>query len=163
MITEQKAGAGLELGGPRQPRRGSPCGRDPTSEERQFMDTSRPLQRRQFLRIALTAAALTPVAGGLASCAAGGGQPAASSGPTGAVSADKPFGVPDGSTVDAVISNGAYGVDYGKFAANKLKAVPPTVTPKLSPSTQIAQKLHPRSAGGTPPDLIDNSGANAIG
>ena len=76
------------------------------------MDTSRTLQRRHFLRIALTAAALTPVAGGLASCAAGGGEPAASSGPTGAVSAENPFGVADGSTVDAVIFNGGYGTDY---------------------------------------------------
>jgi N-acetylglucosamine transport system substrate-binding protein len=127
------------------------------------MDTSRTLQRRHFLRIALTAAALTPVAGGLASCAAGGGEPAASSGPTGAVSAENPFGVAENSAVDAVIFNGGYGTDYVTFAADKLKEVHPTVTPKVSPSTQIAQELQPRFVGGNPPDLIDNSGANAIG
>ena len=33
----------------------------------------------------------------------------------------------------------------------------------VSPSTQIAQQLQPRFVGGTPPDLIDNSGENAIG
>ena len=33
----------------------------------------------------------------------------------------------------------------------------------MSPSTQIAQQLQPRFVGGNPPDLIDNSGANAIG
>ena len=127
------------------------------------MDSSRPLQRRQFLRIALTAAALTPVAGGLASCAAGGGEPAASAGPTGAVSADNPFGVAENSAVDAVIFNGGYGIDYVTFAADKLKTVHPTVTPSVKPSTQIAQELQPRFVGGNPPDLIDNSGANAIG
>jgi N-acetylglucosamine transport system substrate-binding protein len=127
------------------------------------MDTSRPLQRRQFLRIALTAAALTPVAGGLASCAAGGGEPAASAGPTGAVSSTNPFGVADGSTIDAVIFKGGYGIDYVTFAADKLKSVHSTVTPNVSPSTQIAQELQPRFVGGNPPDLIDNSGANAIG
>jgi N-acetylglucosamine transport system substrate-binding protein len=127
------------------------------------MDSSRPLQRRQFLRIALTAAALTPVAGGLASCAAGGGEPAASAGPTGAVSADNPFGVAENSAVDAVIFNGGYGIDYVTFAADKLKTVHPTVTPTVKPSTQIAQELQPRFVGGNPPDLIDNSGANAIG
>lgn len=132
-------------------------------DERHHMDSSRPLQRRQFLRVALTAAALTPVAGGLVSCAAGGGQPAASSGPTGAVSADNPFGVADNSAIDAVIFNGGYGIDYVTFAADKLKTVRPTVTPSVKPSTQIAQELQPRFVGGNPPDLIDNSGANAIG
>jgi N-acetylglucosamine transport system substrate-binding protein len=127
------------------------------------MDTSRTLQRRHFLRIALTAAALTPVAGGLASCAAGGGEPAASSGPTGAVSAENPFGVAENSTIDAVIFKGGYGIDYVTFAADKLKSVHPTVTPKVAPSTQISQELQPRFVGGNPPDLIDNSGAFFIG
>jgi len=128
------------------------------------MDSSRPFQRRQFLRIALTAAAVAPVAGGLASCAAGGGsEPAASSGPTGAVSAENPFGLADGSAIDAVIFNGGYKTAYVSFAADKLKSVHPTVTAKVSPSTQIAQELQPRFVGGNPPDLIDNSGANAIG
>ncbi len=36
-------------------------------------------------------------------------------------------------------------------------------TVKVSPSTQIAQELQPRFLGGNPPDLIDNSGAQAIG
>lgn len=127
------------------------------------MDTARTLQRRHFLRIALTAAALTPVAGGLASCAAGGGEPAASSSAPGATSADNPFGVADGSAVDAVIFNGGYGIAYVEYAATKFKEVHPTVTAKVSPSTQIAQELQPRFVGGNPPDLIDNSGANAIG
>ncbi len=125
--------------------------------------TTRNLQRRQFLRLALTAAALTPVVGGLASCAAGGGDAGASSGPAGAVSSTNPFGLADSSTVDAVIFNGGYKTDYVKYAADKLKTVHPTVTPTVAPSTNIAQELQPRFVGGNPPDLIDNSGANAIG
>jgi N-acetylglucosamine transport system substrate-binding protein len=39
----------------------------------------------------------------------------------------------------------------------------PKVTVKVAPSTQIAQELQPRFLGGNPPDLIDNSGAQAIG
>jgi len=126
------------------------------------MDT-RPLKRRQFLKVALTAAALAPLGGGLASCAAGGGTPATSSGPTGAVSDTNPFGVADNSTIDAVIFNGGYGIDYVEFAADALVKVHPTVKPKVAPSTNIAQELQPRFVGGNPPDLIDNSGANAIG
>jgi N-acetylglucosamine transport system substrate-binding protein len=125
----------------------------------------RTLQRRHFLRIALTAAALAPVAGGLASCAAGGGGDAGSgsSSSSAPVSATNPLGVPENSTVDAVIFNGGYGIDYVKFAADKLKTAQSTVTANVSPSTNIAQELQPRFVGGNPPDLIDNSGANAIG
>ena len=36
-------------------------------------------------------------------------------------------------------------------------------TVKVSATTEIAQELQPRFVGGDPPDLIDNSGENAIG
>jgi N-acetylglucosamine transport system substrate-binding protein len=124
----------------------------------------KPLARRQFLRFALAAAAVAPLGGALASCAAGGGTPSGnSSSPAGAVSADNPFGVADGSKVDAVIFNGGYGIDYVQFAADKLQSVHPNVTVKVSPSTKIAQELQPRFVAGNPPDLIDNSGAGQIG
>jgi len=67
--------------------------------------------------------------------------------------------------VEAVIFNGGYGYDYVKFAAAQIPKQPDFsgVTIKVSPSTQIAQQLQPRFVGGNPPDLIDNSGENAIG
>ncbi|MET0694623.1 MAG: N-acetylglucosamine/diacetylchitobiose ABC transporter substrate-binding protein [Propionibacteriaceae bacterium] len=124
---------------------------------------SKPIERRSFLRFALAAAAIAPLSGALASCAASGGDSGSSAGPTGAVSDTNPFGVADNSKIDAVIFNGGYGIDYVKFAAEALAKVHPTVTPTVAPSTQIAQELQPRFVGGNPPDLIDNSGANAIG
>jgi len=126
---------------------------------------SKPLGRRQLLRFALAAAAVAPLGGALASCAASGGSSSSSSSSaaTGPVSDTNPFGVPDNSTIDAVIFNGGYGIDYVKFAAEKLHSVHPTVTANVSPSTKIAQELQPRFVGGNPPDLIDNSGAGAIG
>jgi N-acetylglucosamine transport system substrate-binding protein len=124
----------------------------------------KPLARRQFLRFALAAAAVAPLGGALASCAAGGGGSSSeASSPAGAVSETNPFGVADNSAVDAVIFNGGYGIDYVEFAANKLQEVHPTVTVKVSPSTKIAQELQPRFVAGNPPDVIDNSGAGAIG
>lgn len=122
-----------------------------------------PLQRRQFLKFALAAAAVAPLAGTLASCAASGGSETPSSTETGAVSAENPFGVAANSTVDAVIFNGGYGIDYVEFAANQMEQLHPGVTVKVSPSTKIAQELQPRFVAGDPPDLIDNSGAGAIG
>ena len=80
-------------------------------------------------------------------------------------SATNPFGLGTTSSVEAVIFNGGYGYDYVKFAADQVKKQKgfSGVTLKVSPSTQIAQQLQPRFVGGNPPDLIDNSGANAIG
>jgi N-acetylglucosamine transport system substrate-binding protein len=66
-------------------------------------------------------------------------------------------------TIDAVIFNGGYKTDYVDFAGNVLTKKFPGVTVKVSPSTQIAQELQPRFVGGNPPDLVDNSGAGAIG
>ncbi len=122
-----------------------------------------PLQRRQFLKFALAAAAITPLAGSLASCAASGGSDSPATQETGAVSADNPFGVPANSAVDAVIFNGGYGIDYVEFAAKQMQTLHEGVTVKVSPSTQIAQELQPRFVAGDPPDLIDNSGAGNIG
>src|SRR4051794_30766074 len=122
-----------------------------------------PLQRRQFLKFALAAAAVTPLAGTLASCAASGGSDAPAAQSTGAVSADNPFGVPDSGTVDAVIFNGGYGIDYVEFAAQLMQEKHSGVTGRVPPSTKIAQGRQPRFVGGDPPDLIDNSGAGSIG
>jgi N-acetylglucosamine transport system substrate-binding protein len=121
------------------------------------------LDRRSFLRGSLAAAALVPLAGTIASCSSpssdGGG------GGGGTKSATNPFGLSKTAKVEAVIFNGGYGYDYVKYAADQVTKQKDFsgVTIKVSPSTQIAQQLQPRFVGGNPPDLIDNSGANAIG
>ena len=119
--------------------------------------------RRTFVRGALGLALTVPLAGTLASCAGSSSSPDTAAGPTGAVSKDNPFGMAEKSTIDAVIFNGGYGIDYVTFAAAILEKNHPGSTAKVSPSTQIAQELQPRFVGGNPPDLIDNSGAGAIG
>jgi N-acetylglucosamine transport system substrate-binding protein len=125
------------------------------------MSETSKIGRRSLLRGSLAAAAVLPLSGVLANCAAGGDDD--NSQQTGEKSADNPFGMPDKSTVDAVIFNGGYGYDYVTFAANIVQQKHAGSTVKVTPSTQIAQQLQPRFVGGNPPDLIDNSGANAIG
>ncbi len=124
------------------------------------------IDRRTFMRGSLAVAALLPIGGALASCASSGttttGGGAAGGASTSAGSAKNPFGLAEGSSVDAVIFNGGYGIDYVQKAAD-LVQTNSKVTVKVSPSTQIAQELQPRFVGGNPPDLIDNSGAGAIG
>jgi N-acetylglucosamine transport system substrate-binding protein len=124
----------------------------------------RPLARRDFLRGSLAAAALAAT-GSLAACATSGTSSStqSSSAPAGQVSDTNPFGVESGSTVDAVIFNGGYGIDYAEFAGKQVQAKQSGVTVKVTPVTKVAQTLQPRFVAGNPPDVIDNSGAGAIG
>jgi N-acetylglucosamine transport system substrate-binding protein len=123
----------------------------------------KPLGRRDFLRGSLAAAALAAT-GSLASCATSGtGTTSETSAPGGDVSETNPFGVKSGTTVDAVIFKGGYGIDYAEFAGKQVEAKQPGVTVKVSPVTKVAQSLQPRFVAGNPPDVIDNSGAGLIG
>jgi N-acetylglucosamine transport system substrate-binding protein len=120
------------------------------------------VDRRTLMRGALAAAATIPGGGLLAACA-GSGSDSNSNTQKGKVTADNPFGLADNSTVDAVIFDGGYGIDYVEFAAKLVEKNHSGTKVKVSPSTQIAQELQPRFVGGDPPDLIDNSGRNQIG
>jgi N-acetylglucosamine transport system substrate-binding protein len=112
--------------------------------------TIKNLDRRTFLKGTAAAAAAVPLSGLLKSTAF-------------AQDAANPFGVAEGSTVDAVIFNGGYGIDYVEYAQALMKANHPSLNITVAPSTQIATELQPRFLGGNPPDLIDNSGADSIG
>jgi len=119
------------------------------------MTTNKTIDRRAFMRGTAAAAAAVPLGGLLGST----GLTTAAF----AQDAANPFAVADGSTVDAVIFNGGYGIDYVQFAADIMQKQHPKVKVAVSPSTQIATELQPRFVGGNPPDIIDNSGADAIG
>ncbi len=150
------------------------------------------LNRRTVLRGAAATAALVPLTGVLAACAGGGtdegstsngstpesqsggdtggagesSAPSESAAPSGSSeggSADNPFGVASGSSVNAVIFDGGYGTDYVEFAAKQAEKHNDGVTFAVKPSTKISTELQPQFVGGTPPDLIDNSGADSIG
>ncbi|WP_446664054.1 N-acetylglucosamine/diacetylchitobiose ABC transporter substrate-binding protein [Flexivirga sp. B27] len=125
------------------------------------------VNRRTVMRTALAAGLALPVGGALASCAGGGssgtGDGDGKKSPKGKTSADNPFGMAAGSKVDAVIFNGGYGTDYVTFAGKVVEKKHKGSKVKVSPSTQIAQQLQPRFVSGNPPDLVDDSGANAIG
>ncbi len=119
------------------------------------------LHRRDFLRGAVLVGLALPLSTTLASCAAGGAQTKPST--SGAKkSANNPFGVAANSTIAAGIFNGGYGTDYVDFAAAIMDKKFKTKT-TVTPITNIAQTLQPKFVAGNPPDLVDNSGANAIG
>jgi N-acetylglucosamine transport system substrate-binding protein len=120
------------------------------------------LDRRMFMRGALATAAVLPLSSLLAACA-GSGSDDDNQQKTGTKSSDNPFGMADKASVDAVIFDGGYGTDYVSFAAALMEKNLAGSTVKVSATTEIAQELQPRFVGGDPPDLIDNSGENAIG
>src|SRR5690606_16695945 len=91
----------------------------------QTMTIKSNFDRRTFLRGTAAAAAALPLSGLLNSTSAF------------AQDAANPFGVAEGSTVDAVIFNGGYGIDYVEFAANLMKENHPSLNIMVSPSTQI--------------------------
>jgi N-acetylglucosamine transport system substrate-binding protein len=129
------------------------------------MNPRQQVDRRTILRL-VSAGGLAVPALALAGCATGGGSDdtSSSSPAAGGEKSDKnPFGMAEKSTVEAVIFNGGYGFDYVTFAGDVAQKNHPGSTFSVKPSTQIAQELQPRFVGGNPPDLIDNSGANAIG
>jgi len=97
----------------------------------------------------------------LGACATPGGGETSGSG-KGEVSAENPFGLAAGSSVDAVIFNGGYKTDYVDYAATVMNTKFNDVKITVSQSTQIAQELQPRFVGGNPPDLVDNTGAGLI-
>ena len=57
--------------------------------------------------------------------------------------AEKQFKVADGSTVDAVIFNGGYGIDYVQFAADIMQ--------KAQPLPPIPDRMHTDRVDGTLP------------
>ena len=121
------------------------------------------VDRRSFMKGALATVAVIPFSGALAACAGNGSAPATGKKAGGKVSASNPFAMADKSSVDAVIFDGGYGTDYVAFAASLMQKNHAGSSVKVSPTTKIAQELQPRFVGGNPPDLIDNSGENAIG
>src|SRR3954468_14967003 len=121
------------------------------------------LDRRMFMRGALAAAAVVPLSSVLASCAGSGSDTNSNKQQNAPKSTENPFGMADKSSVDAVIFDGGYGTDYVAFAASVMEKNHAGSNVKVSATTEIAQELQPRFGGGDPPDLIDNSGENAIG
>ncbi len=124
------------------------------------------LHRRGFLKGALAAGALIP----LAACAGGGddakpGDTEDTMAPENTTKADpnNPFGLEAPSEVDASVFNGGYGVAYAEFAAEMVGKKFDGVKVNVSKIQDATTELQPRFAGGDPPDVIDNAGKGKIG
>lgn len=119
--------------------------------------------RRVFLQRAAFASVLAAGgAGTLAACASGGSSSGGGATGEGEVSADNPFGVAADAPLDVVIFKGGYGDDYARFHEELYAAKFPDAEITHAGITDIRQQLQPRFNAGNPPDVVDNSGAEAL-
>ncbi|MEV0995450.1 N-acetylglucosamine/diacetylchitobiose ABC transporter substrate-binding protein [Nonomuraea sp. NPDC050202] len=118
------------------------------------------ISRRELLR----GAALVPVAGALAACATPAAPPASSSSAApAATSAANPFGVDAKKPLEVWIFDGGFGQQYATDIHQPLfKSKYAGIEVKHNSTKEITKVLQPRFAGGNPPEVIDNSGANKM-
>ncbi len=120
-----------------------------------------PQSRRIFLQRAGVAA--VAVAGGsslLAACASSGGDTSTEN--QGEKSADNPFGVVASAPLSVVIFDGGYGDDYAKFHESLYSDKYAEADISHKAITDIRQQMQPLFNAGSPPDVLDNAGAEAM-
>ncbi|MGK5529622.1 N-acetylglucosamine/diacetylchitobiose ABC transporter substrate-binding protein [Streptomyces sp. URMC 129] len=117
------------------------------------------LDRRALLtRSAAAGLAAVPAFGALTACAtAGGGDGAVR---RGAVTTANPFGVDPDARLDVVVFDGGYGDEYARDAERIYQADHGPVD--HTTTQEIQSVLQPRMVQGDPPDVINNSGAQAM-
>lgn len=123
------------------------------------------MNRREVLRRTAAAGLLaTPAAGLLSGCALGGGDDGGADGDTyrGAKSEQNPLGVAEDAPLEVVIFNGGFGEEYAKAHEAMYTEKYPKAQIKHSATQEINKTLQPRFVDGSPPDVVNNSGAGQI-
>lgn len=124
------------------------------------------MNRRDVLRRTAAAGLLaTPAAGLLSGCALGGGGDSEDDGGgeyQGAKSEQNPLGVKEDAPLEVVIFNGGFGEEYAKAHEAMYAEKYPKAQVKHSATQEINKTLQPRFVDGTPPDVVNNSGAGQI-
>ncbi|MEU9759794.1 N-acetylglucosamine/diacetylchitobiose ABC transporter substrate-binding protein [Streptomyces sp. NPDC001834] len=121
------------------------------------------LGRRDVIKRSAALGLLTvPTMSFLASCASG-GDSGDEKVEKGKVTKENPLGVNETAPLEVVIFNGGFGEQYAIDAEKKYnEAFPKAPKVKHVATQKIQSQLQPRFNGGTPPDLIDNSGAEQM-
>lgn len=74
----------------------------------------------------------------------------------------KPLNVNGSTPLDVVIFDGGFGQQYAKDAEAEYRKAYPKADIKHTGTQDIGPQIQPRFNGGTPPDVIDNSGAKQM-
>ncbi|MGP2438347.1 N-acetylglucosamine/diacetylchitobiose ABC transporter substrate-binding protein [Streptomyces sp. JW3] len=98
----------------------------------------------------------------LSACASGGGGGDQDKAAAGEKTAKNPLGVNNSAQLEFVLFDGGFGKEYAEDAVKIYEKNFPDATVKFSATQKIQSTLQPRFNQGTPPDLIDNSGAEQM-
>ncbi|MFJ2472364.1 N-acetylglucosamine/diacetylchitobiose ABC transporter substrate-binding protein [Streptomyces sp. NPDC087659] len=122
------------------------------------------LGRRDLIKRSAALGLVTiPTMSFLSACASGDGGAGGSKVEKGKVTKTNPLGVNETAALEVVIFDGGFGQQYAIDAEKKYNAAFPKAPKVKHKATQkIQSELQPRFNGGTPPDLIDNSGAEQM-
>ncbi|MGH3312241.1 MAG: extracellular solute-binding protein, partial [Streptomyces sp.] len=119
------------------------------------------VNRRDLIKQAAVAGLIAvPAVGALTSCASGSGDDKKVA--KGEKSAENPLGVNKSAALEVYIFDGGFGTKYAKDAQAVYEKKFPKAKTDLKSTQKIQSVLQPRFNGGTPPDLIDNSGAEQM-
>ncbi|HWM38647.1 MAG TPA: N-acetylglucosamine/diacetylchitobiose ABC transporter substrate-binding protein [Streptomyces sp.] len=119
------------------------------------------VNRRNVIKQAAAAGLIAvPAVGALTSCASGSGDEEKAA--KGKKTKDNPLGVNKTAPLEVYIFDGGFGTKYAKDAQAVYEKNFPKAKTKLKSTQKIQSVLQPRFNGGTPPDLIDNSGAEQM-
>ncbi|NLU65809.1 N-acetylglucosamine/diacetylchitobiose ABC transporter substrate-binding protein [Streptomyces sp. HNM0574] len=119
------------------------------------------VNRRDLIKRAAAAGLVTvPAVSALTSCASGSGD--SDQVDKGKKTKDNPLGVNGKAPLELYIFDGGFGVKYAQDARKVYEKKFPEAKVELKSTQKIQSVLQPRFNGGTPPDLIDNNGAEQM-
>jgi N-acetylglucosamine transport system substrate-binding protein len=121
-----------------------------------------PVTRRGVLRTAAAAGLAAGTPGVLAACATSGGGEQNNNSAQGDKTDANPLRVKDDAPLEVVIFNGGFGEDYAKAHEAMYTEKYPKAQIKHSATQKISTTLQPRFVDGSPPDVVNNSGAEQI-
>ncbi len=116
----------------------------------------KPMNRRQFLRLA----AATGASAGLMKLVPG--YALAQAGVQIAAGAENPLGLAAATQAEGVFFSGGFGHEYIQYGADIFAHVHPGSTMSVEGIQRVGDILRPRIISGNPPDVTDNSGADAL-
>ncbi|NEY33081.1 carbohydrate ABC transporter, N-acetylglucosamine/diacetylchitobiose-binding protein [Streptomyces sp. PRKS01-65] len=134
-----------------------------TSAENHGTDGTAAVGRRDLIkRSAALGLISVPTMSFLSACASGGGGDDGEKAKAGKKTAKNPLGVNESAPMEFVLFDGGFGKEYAEDAVKVYEKNFPGAKVKFSATQKIQSTLQPRFNQGTPPDLIDNSGAEQM-
>ncbi|MBU2665256.1 N-acetylglucosamine/diacetylchitobiose ABC transporter substrate-binding protein [Actinoplanes bogorensis] len=115
--------------------------------------------RRTLLRTAVTAAVAVPA---LAGCVTSSSDSPSAVSEGAEKTADNPLGVKADAPLEVVVFKGGYGDDYAVQAEKAYTGKYPQAKVDHKGLQKVGEAMQPRFVAGTPPDVVDNTGAGRL-